>query len=65
MKKKVLAVNALLISLLLTACSGVGGELMAVTPLGNGRRAEAYGGITGVRTVIIRTADGSEEQRFT
>ena len=65
MKKTVLAVTALLISLLLAACGGVGGELMAVAPLGNGRQAEAYGGITGVRTVIIRAADGSEEQRFT
>ena len=41
MKKTVLAVTALFISLLLAACSGVGGELMAVAPLGNGRQAEA------------------------
>ena len=46
-------------------CScGVSGELLASGELGDGRTASAYGGIYGVRTVIVTDAAGDEVCRL-
>lgn len=64
MKNKIIFAIIAVGCLLLASC-GVGGELLAASDLGDGRTAEAYGSITGVRTVLIRAADGSESARLT
>lgn len=49
---------------LLFGC-GVGGELLVSLSLDDGRTLEAYGGITGARTLLILNADGEENCRLT
>ena len=60
------AAAVLLIFFVLSSlCScGVSGELLASGELGDGRTASAYGGIYGVRTVIVTDASGDEVCRL-
>lgn len=48
---------------LLFGC-GVGGELLVTLPLEDGRTLQAWGGITGARTILILNASGGEEHRL-
>lgn len=53
-----------IVATLLFGC-GASGELLVTLPLDDGRSLQAYGGITGARTLLILDANGEECDRLT
>lgn len=64
MRAAALTILFVIISALLFGC-GASGELLLTLPLDDGRSLQAYGGITGARTLLILDTDGEVCERLT